>query len=153
MPVLKAVRVPFSFKKSFSLAFQQVVAGLDEHPVRRSWLSSSGSRGDSSQERDPNRNVAVSHSGTRHPPHTHVKPVSEGMQSQFRMECVPCTRHAARDHNLYFALVDRLTGCWLSIDCASTDMRSVGAVKTRTEQELTCWICRRDEAQSAFAGA
>ncbi|KAI0566949.1 hypothetical protein FGB62_5g029 [Gracilaria domingensis] len=56
MPVLKAVRVPFSFKTAFSLAF---VAGLDEHPIRRSWLSSSGSRGDFSQERDPNGNVAV----------------------------------------------------------------------------------------------
>ncbi|CAN8073432.1 unnamed protein product [Agarophyton chilense] len=56
MPVLNAVRVPFTFKTAFSLAF---VAALDEHPFRRSWLSSAGARGDYSQERDPYGNVAV----------------------------------------------------------------------------------------------
>eukprot|EP00178_Gracilaria_changii_P007080 TRINITY_DN2272_c0_g1_i1.p1 TRINITY_DN2272_c0_g1~~TRINITY_DN2272_c0_g1_i1.p1 ORF type:complete len:562 (-),score=60.17 TRINITY_DN2272_c0_g1_i1:883-2568(-) len=56
MPVLKSVRVPFSFKTAFSLAF---VAALDEHPLRRTWLSSTGGRGDYSQERDPDGNVAL----------------------------------------------------------------------------------------------
>lgn len=43
MPVLNAVRVPPKFKTTFALSF---VAALDEHPLQRTWLSSSGTRGD-----------------------------------------------------------------------------------------------------------